>query len=258
MGRKKTRPPGFREKHLSMVPAETEEVRTAVANQRGLRDKILKARLTWAMLGQDVQKTEQVLDLEPGLLERWKTTMAPDGKDWGHYASELGLDDAADMFEVVGPQDEFGFSGHIIRQAQRLMNTCVSVMNEGALYDEDGNKVEFLYDFSRRQVPIGGLRPRSFGEAAQGVRQLNTVVQENFERVRELTNWEERSKREREALATQVTIAVRRAFGEEGLERFMQIAAGVGLRDVGGEIEGEAEVVEEDDGPPVVGDTILF
>jgi len=249
--------------NLAMVPTGTDDVRAAVANDRRLRERILKARLTWAMFGRDADKAEQLLDLEPGSVERWRQTRAPDGRDWESFIEEMGLADPDQVFEIVGPQDEFGFSGDIIRQAQRLINVCMTVLNEGALFDAEGNEVKYLYDFEKRRVPIGGLRPKSFGEAAQGIRWLTSVVQETFERIRQLSDWEGKSQRDRDELVRQVTTAVRRAFGEEGLQRFLTVAAGVGLQDVSQGPAPEIVKVQVTEGAPgerapVAGDTILF
>lgn len=249
--------------NLAMVPSGTDDVRAAVASDRRLREKILKARLTWAMFGRDAAKTEQLLDLEPGSVEVWRRTRAPDGRNWENFVEEMGLADSDQVFEVVGPQDEFGFSGDIIRQAQRLINTCMTVLNEGALFDAEGNEVKYLYDFEKRRVPVGGLRPKSFGEAAQGIRWLTSVVQETFERIRQLSDWQGKSQRDRDELVRQVTTAVRRAFGEEGLQRFLTVAAGVGLQDVPQGPPPEVLKVQVGEAPPeekgpVAGETILF
>ena len=214
---------------LVPAPAGQDEVRAAVARDRKLRETILRARLTWAMFGDDDQRTEQILELQPGAVELWRRTRAPDGRDWSAFSEEMGLAGASDLFEVVGPQDEFGFSSTTIRQAQRLINTCMTVMDEGALYDADGNEVKFLYDFEKRRVPVGGLRPKSFGEAAQGIRWLTAVVQETFERIRQLSDWEGKVARDREELVRQVVTAVQRTFGADGLQRFLQVAQGTGL-----------------------------
>jgi hypothetical protein len=189
------------------------------------------------------------LELQPGIVEVWRVRKAPDGRDWVAFAEEMGLAEAEAVFEVLGPQDEFGFSSNTIRQAQRLINTCMNVMNEGALYDEAGNEVKYLYDFERRRVPVGGLRPKSFGEAAQGIRWLSAVVQETFERVRELSDWENQRVRDREELVRQVVTAVQRAFGEEGLKRFLQVAQGTGFAVGAGQaaVVIEAEVEEDTD-----------
>lgn len=249
--------------NLAMVPAGTDDVRAAVASDRALRDKILKARLTWAMFGRDADKTEHALDLEPGSVETWRRTRAPDGRDWDNFVEEMGLENPNDVFEVVGPQDEFGFSGDIIRQAQRLINVCMTVLDEGALFDAEGNEIKYLYDFQKRRVPVGGLRPKSFGEAAQGVRWLTSVVQETFERIRQLSDWESKGQRDRDELVRQVTTAVRRTFGEDGLQRFLKVAAGVGLQDAPQGTPPEVLKAEATEAPPeekgpVAGDTILF
>lgn len=246
--------PGGRNSGLAPVaqPVTPQEhaLRTICRTPGRDRDQIVRARSLWALMGRDDAKVEEAMGLNPGQVELWRTKLAPDGMDWDQFAERLGLADAADMVQIVGPQDEFSLAANNIRVAQKIMASSLSVMDGGRLYDENGNLVEHLYDYEGKKVPVGGLRPRSFGEAATGIKWASQVQSENFEVLRRLSDFEGQVKRDREAMVQQVFAAVQRAFGPDAMGAFLQAAQSVGMIP-GGTPQAAAVVDVAEDSEPV-------
>jgi len=228
---------------------QTEELRTAAASAEKNKEYMQKVRVTWALLGQDCQRTEQALGLRPGLLEVWKERRAPDGVVWEEFAERLGITDANAMYEIVGPQDEYSFALRVTRAAQKLLGAAMLVLDEGALYDGNGQQVKELFTYDKQRVQIGGLRPRNFAEATAGVKALSGVLKEQFESVRNLADLEAAHHRERMDMVKQFGQLVQRQLGVEAWQKIMAGAGADGLL-------GEAKPQEGGAGPEVLEMTV--
>jgi len=227
---------------------QTEELRAAASAEKN-KEYMQKVRVTWALLGQDCQRTEQALGLRPGLLEVWKERRAPDGVAWEEFAERHGLTSADSLFEVLGPQDEYAFAVRITRAAQKLMGSAMLVLDEGALYDDNGQQVKELFTYDKQRVQIGGLRPRNFAEATAGVKALSGILKEQFEGLRNLSDMEAAHDRERMDMVKQFGQLVQRQLGVEAWQKIMGGGGADGLL-------GEAKPQEGGAGPEVLEMTV--
>lgn len=230
-----------REHSIESFDAEGDALRKQVAAGGPLRELMLRARLTWAITGRNDAKVDETLGLEPGTCALWRARQVPDGMAWDELANRHGIPDDLQLFEVIGPQSEYDFAAMRIRFSQSMLAKLLQVADEGALYTKEGQRVNFLYDYQGKQVPVGGLpRPRNFGEAAAGLKYVSQVQDAGFEAMRRMADWEGQKEKERGALVDQTLQVVRRAFGDEGVEKFLRVASERGLVR---ESERQAEVV---------------
>jgi len=231
------------------VSRQTEELRTAAAAAEKNKEYMQKVRVTWALLGQDCQRTEQALGLKPGFLEVWKERRAPDGVAWEEFAERHGLTSADSLFEVLGPQDEYAFAVRVTRAAQKLMGSAMLVLDEGSLYDQNGQQVRELFTYDKQRVQIGGLRPRNFAEATSGMKALSGILKEQFESLRNLADMEAAHDRERMDMVKQFGQLVQRQLGVGAWEKILAGAGADGLL-------GEAKPQEGGAGPEVLEMTV--
>jgi len=110
---------------------------------------------------------EQKMGLSDGIVAMWRLRKQPGGINWEKMKKTWDMAPLDRVLGLVGPVDEIEAREGLVRLTQKLLGLGMSALDEGSLYDKDGNEVPHLFDAVGKKVPVGGMRPRTVTELAR-------------------------------------------------------------------------------------------
>lgn len=228
--RRRTRGPALKEltadrdeSEFAATDLELDEVRVRGTDGRPVHSKYSvqvkrRARVLWVVLG-SLAEVDKALALPAGLTKMWKSQRAPDGADWDEFREQLDIADVDRVDLALGPPGTIALHDQFMRHGRRLLAIAMTALDQGKVFDAEGNEIKQLYDEAGKPIMMG-MRPQNVSQLVKVVEVADKIVRSHATALEDMHSAHQGQLREQGALYRHL-----RSEFEEIIRRVLGVAA---------------------------------
>ena len=211
------------ESEFAATDLELDEVRVRGTDGRPVHSKYSvqvkrRARVLWVVLG-SLAEVDKALALPAGLTKMWKSQRAPDGADWDEFREQLDIADVDRVDLALGPPGTIALHDQFMRHGRRLLAIAMTALDQGKVYDAEGNEIKQLYDEAGKPIMMG-MRPQNVSQLVKVVEVADKIVRSHATALEDMHSAHQGQLREQGALYRHL-----RSEFEEIIRRVLGVAA---------------------------------
>ncbi len=172
----------------------------------------------WVVLG-SLAEVDKALALPAGLTKMWKSQRAPDGADWDEFREQLDIADVDRVDLALGPPGTIALHDQFMRHGRRLLAIAMTALDQGKVFDADGNEIKQLYDEAGKPIMMG-MRPQNVSQLVKVVEVADKIVRSHATALEDMHSAHQGQLREQGALYRHL-----RSEFEEIIRRVLGVAA---------------------------------
>ena len=188
---------------------------------------IRTARLYYC-LGFRVKEIGERLQVPWRTVYYWRDRKAPDGLDWAEYKEILGAADVKATLVLAGGQEQRDFELKMLGLTDRVLAVVMAGLTSEWLYDDAGQRVDYLRDEQGQRVAVGMVTGMKVPERVKLIKEMASVRAQSLRALKELEEGESRRFEERRKMLLDLGVEIARVLGVEAWERVEAALRGEG------------------------------